>query len=101
MPYITSDKRKFLESKTYKELLDLSLQMEIGDLNFLISNMIWLRFLKAPSYSTGNALVGVLESAKLEFYRQQLAKLEDQKIQENGPLMFELVNDTSIGPKVQ
>ena len=90
MPYIESERRKFLENKTYKELLDIVMQMEIGDMNFLISNMIWLRFLKAPSYSTGNAIVGVLECAKLEFYRQQLSWYEDKKIDENGPLLFKI-----------
>ena len=100
MPYIDSDRRKFLESKTYKELLNSVMEMEIGDMNFLISNLVWLRFIKAPSYSTGNAMVGVLECAKLEFYRKQLAELEDRKIQENGPLLFEMNGDTQTRPKV-
>jgi hypothetical protein len=92
MPYIESERRKFLESRTYKELLGLVMDMEIGDMNFIISNMVWLRFMKAPSYSTGNALVGVLESAKLEFYRKQLAVYEDMAIQRNGPLIFQVTN---------
>ena len=69
MPYITQDRRKFLESKTYKELLNISHEMEAGDLNFLISNLLWLRFVKNTRYHTGNEIVGILESAKLEFYR--------------------------------
>jgi hypothetical protein len=93
MPYIESERRQFLENKTYKELLDIVMQMEIGDMNFLISNMVWLRFLKAPSYSTGNAIVGVLECVKQEFIRQLLNPYEDKKIDENGSLLFK-VKDT-------
>jgi len=37
-----------------------------------------------PSYSDYNALVGVLECAKLEFYRRAVAAYEDKKIKENG-----------------
>jgi hypothetical protein len=90
MPYITQDRRKFLESKTYKELLNIVTEMEIGDMNFLVSNMVWLKFIKERSYSTGNAIVGMLECVKQEFIRQQLNTYEDQKIQENGNLMFEV-----------
>lgn len=90
MPYITNDRRKFLTSKTYQELLDISDEMAVGDLNFLISTLCWMRFMKNPSYTTGNNIVGLLECAKLEFYRKLLAEYEDQVIQRNGPLMFDL-----------
>jgi hypothetical protein len=100
MPYIESDRRKFLTSKTYQELLDISDQMTAGDMNFLLSTLLWYRFAKGVSYSTGNAIVGILECAKLEFYRKLLAQYEDQKIQENGPLIFQ-VNEKPIEPLKQ
>lgn len=36
------------------------------------------------SYTVFNSIIGVFESAKLEFYRRRVASYEDEKIQENG-----------------
>jgi hypothetical protein len=57
-----------------------------GELNFIISSLIWDTFDKAPSYTTGNMLVGVLECVKQEFIRRRLNDYEDGKIKENGDL---------------
>jgi len=100
MPYIESGRRKFLTSRTYQELLDISNTMSAGDLNFLISTLCWFRFAKGQSYQTGNAIVGILECAKLEFYRKLLAEYEDLKIKENGTLMFQ-VNDEPEEPRAK
>ena len=86
MPYIESERRKFLASQTYQQLLDISDQMAAGDLNFIISTLCWVRFAKNQSYKTGNEIIGILESAKLEFYRRLLAEYEDQKIISQGDL---------------
>jgi hypothetical protein len=86
MPYITQDKRYTLEYKTLRQLMNEITELEIGDLNFVISSLIWARFKAAPSYSTGNALVGVLECAKQEFIRRHLNEYENSKITENGDL---------------
>lgn len=86
MPYIESDRRKFLTSKTYQELLDISDQMTAGDLNFMISTLLWYRFAKAQSYQTGNEIIGILECVKLEYMRRILAPYEDQKIKDNGDI---------------
>ena len=57
-----------------------------GELNFIISSIIWDTFDKAPSYTTGNMLVGVLECVKQEFIRRRLNDYEDEKLKENGDL---------------
>ena len=55
-----------------------------GDLNYAITQLV-LRYLPAnPRYADYNTVVGVLESAKLEFYRRAVAKYEDQKAFDNG-----------------
>ena len=37
-------------------------------------------------YTHLNSVMGVLESAKLEFYRRVVAPYEDKKIEENGDI---------------
>lgn len=75
MPYIKDEARaRVLESGP----------KDVGELNFAITKAV-LDFLpKSPRYSDYNAVVGVLESAKLEFYRRAVAIYENQKAYENG-----------------
>jgi hypothetical protein len=58
-----------------------------GELNYLIS---WLahRYLKDKGlrYQNINEVIGVLECAKLEFYRMIAGKYEDKKRIENGAI---------------
>jgi hypothetical protein len=56
-----------------------------GDLNYCISSLIHKYILENKlSYATINTVVGVLECAKLEAYRQIAAPYENQKKLENG-----------------
>ncbi len=83
MPYIrTEDRLKFED--TIKNLPPIDAP---GELNYLIT-MICLEYAKqhGVSYSTYNSIIGVLECAKMEFYRQEIAPYEILKIKENGPL---------------
>ena len=57
-----------------------------GELNYIISSIVWKLFDKRRSYSNGNTLVGVLECVKQEFLRRRLNIYEDEKIKENGDL---------------
>lgn len=58
-----------------------------GDLNYKITNLIHRYIIvKGLSYSTLNEVTGVLECAKLELYRQVVAKYEDKKKRQNGPV---------------
>ena len=57
-----------------------------GDVNYIISSIVWNLFRKRPSYGNGNCLVGVMECAKLEFYRKLLSEYEDGKEEQNGSI---------------
>lgn len=76
MPYITEKER----SKS-------SLSSE-GELNFNIHKLIEIYLMDKPEvgYTQYNAVVGVLECAKQEFYRRAVATYEDEKLAENGDI---------------
>lgn len=83
MPYIKQQAREFIASE---KSLDCPTSTEHpGNLNYVIT-----LFLKeyasvhGHNYRTYNEIVGVLECAKLEFYRRAVAAYEDTKIEENG-----------------
>lgn len=91
MPYIKKKDRK-----QYDELVDQLADLVrdygeqnassvAGQLNYIITRLI-LKTYKGylPNYSDINEIVGVLECAKLEFYRRTAAPYEDKKIKENG-----------------
>jgi hypothetical protein len=84
MPYITQEQRE-------KILLNINFQQlninEQGELNFLITKMCH-HYLKQKTikYASINDIIGVLECAKLEFYRKIVADYEDIKEMENGSL---------------
>ena len=77
MPYIKQEARELLD--------DGELPDNEGELNYTISTL-HDDYLSAYglNYANVNALVGVLECAKLELYRRIAAPYEDIKIQENG-----------------
>jgi len=90
MPYIKAEKREKFDDHI-EELIDTLTDhgfsnVTIGELNYIISKIVWDIFRKSPSYTLGNNMVGVLECVKQEFYRRQLSKLEDEKIIENGDI---------------
>lgn len=84
MPYIKQEKR----GKIDDIINQLNLDTE-GELNYAITTLVinWVRsksrFPKF-TYEIGNAAMGVLESAKLEFYRRVMVPYEDRKIKDNG-----------------
>jgi hypothetical protein len=84
MPYIKEDRRN--------KILGGYDPLSEGELNFVITTAI-LAYLKDQglSYKTINAIVGALESAKLEFYRRVAIPYEDKKIAENGDVYDEHV----------
>jgi hypothetical protein len=55
-----------------------------GELNYLITTIIFDYYNRYPCYSLINDVVGALEGAKLEFYRRVAAPYEDKKVKENG-----------------
>lgn len=77
MPYVTQERRLDLD--------DGLLPQTPGELNFAITSLC-LDFLppRTANYEDYNTIIGVLESAKLEFYRRAVAAYEDRKCAENG-----------------
>lgn len=93
MPYIKQEDRKNYDDlirKMVDTLLDNNTKDSnvaiVGDVNYVISSIIWSLFETKKTYTNGNNLVGVLECVKQEFYRRKLAPYEDKKIEENGDL---------------
>jgi broad-specificity NMP kinase len=98
MPYIKKEDRTKYDA-LIKEITDLLIngdyfeqshpsrnEVKVGEVNYIISSIIWEIFKKERSYTMGNNLVGVLECVKQEFYRRQLSNYEDEKIKENGDI---------------
>lgn len=77
MPYIPQHHRDYLTvTRT---------ALDPGRLNYQITTAI-KNYLEeyGTNYATMNDIVGVLESAKLEFYRRIVGPYEDTKIEQNG-----------------
>ena len=86
MPYIKPERRPQLDA--FIEAIEPALEtMEDGDLNYLISSMLWIRFQRNKGYRMINAIVGVLECVKLEFYARMARPYEEEKIVENGDII--------------
>lgn len=79
MPYISPTKRPHIDRVV--DLLSGWIDSP-GELNYAITKLLLAR--KPESYVEFNALVGVLECCKLEFYRRALSVYEDGKAVING-----------------
>lgn len=94
MPYIRREDRerydKEIDRITFLLLDKLpgdnSRYFSVGELNYIVSSIVWALFEANPSYTRGNELVGVLECIKQEFIRRKLNDYEDLKIKENGDI---------------
>lgn len=78
MPYIKKDNR----AKYDLYIRELKPKTP-GDLNYIITK-ICSNQIKDLSYSEINKIVGVLECAKMEFYRRISVPYEEEKRKENG-----------------
>ena len=82
MPYIDRLRRVYFLDAIDSLLDDIS---SPGELNFVVTSLLHgILKRRGTSYGQYNALIGVLECAKLEFYRRKAAPYEDEKIAENG-----------------
>lgn len=85
MPYINKVQRgmwdEFIEQI---EAEHNNSHIEMGEINYFVSRLLWRQFHQNKSYKKANEIVGVLECIKAEFYRRVVAPYEDVKIQENG-----------------
>jgi len=85
LPYIKPENRKKYD-KVLKELVSIlkTLPPEKidGELNYVVTKI--LKEIYPLRYFHINKAIGVLECAKLEFYRRVAAPYEDTKIKESG-----------------
>ncbi len=74
----------YIEKKRRSELIDES-PKTAGELNYKITEQC-IEYLhnEGESYKTINEIIGVLECAKMEFYRRIGVPYEQTKIEENG-----------------
>jgi hypothetical protein len=85
MPYIKQEKRPkydVLTRKVVDELLNAGKvkdAAEAGDLNYVISSIVWSLWDTNPRYENGNMIVGALECVKQEFIRRPPQQLRRQK----------------------
>lgn len=87
MPYI-------LEKDRRQALFDPS---TAGELNFSVSTTIDdFIGLHGISYDTFNTIIGVLECAKLEIYRRQVAEYEDVKLHQNGEVYVKTMEAKNV-----
>jgi hypothetical protein len=85
MPYIKQEERL----KFDPDLLTVAANIDSpGELNYAITVLCrdYAAYNEPGSYAHYNEIIGVLESAKLEFYRRMAAPYEDKKCKENGDL---------------
>ena len=89
MPNIKDEKRlKFDEGiADILGALQADDEIKMGEINYVISTILWSLWNENASYTFGNNLMGVMECVKQEFYRRQLAPYEDEKIKENGDIV--------------
>jgi len=76
MQYIKDDRRYTLQMAPWYA-------RDAGELNYAIT-ILCLKYAGQFNYAKINEVIGVLECAKLEFYRRLAAPYEDTKIKENG-----------------
>lgn len=86
MPYITRDKRPFIDKQV--DLVAWNVESP-GELNYAICRLLlsYLTCNNARNYDSFNMVIGVLECAKQELYRVYIAPYEDEKRSENGHVL--------------
>lgn len=83
MPYIKQPDRTRLDPHIQALADAINMDQRAGELNYSITKLL-LALKGEGRYKDYNELIGVLESAKLEFYRRQVGPYEDEKVKENG-----------------
>lgn len=89
MPYIKPERRTDLDPLI--EALEDPV-MEMGELNYCINELLWRFFVTKTGTNYGgiNAMIGVMECSKLEFYRRVAGAMEDIKLAQNGEVFLGL-----------
>lgn len=84
MPYIKKEHRKTFDDSLHEIGNNLE---TVGELNYCFTVLLkHYLFRHGKSYKTINDCIGVLEAAKLEFYRREASVYEDLKRDINGDI---------------
>ena len=88
MPYISQKRRREILDRAgvvWKVVREK--EATPGDLNYIITVLL-SHYVdgRDMNYKTLNEVVGVLESAKMEFYRKVVVPYEENKLKENGDI---------------
>jgi len=94
MPYIEKKRRQgldYLVDELYHVLQILYVKNDVvvhnpGDINYVLSRLIWRLFNDKPAYVRGLILRGILADVRHEFTRRLIDQYEDKKIEQNGDL---------------
>ena len=78
MPYIKQEDRKSLD----EYLAQMPELHSLGELDYLITKILLKT--KPKSFTDFSALIGVLESIKLEFYQRVVLGYEKKKMKQHG-----------------
>lgn len=91
MPYIKQERRNELDLE-----IDILIEkaQRVGELNYIITRILDGHISKFASskgidYGAINAIIGVLECAKMEFYQRVAIPYERRKLEENGDVFVE------------
>jgi len=85
MPYIPKKSREEIDiylDKLIAWMPELS-DKTVGDYTYIIYKLL-LKAVHKKKYYKYAMVLGILESAKIEFYRRQITRYENKKIKENG-----------------
>lgn len=87
MPYIKPENRSTIDPllEPILNAIEKYKGCDDGNLNYIITKIVHKQIeSKGLSYTNLNAIIGVLDCAKMELYRMIAARYEDKKKRENG-----------------
>jgi hypothetical protein len=88
MPYICSSDREEFD-KLIKPLAQLlwNRSVQTGELNYVVTQLLWTLWEMAPSYTFGSKLKAGVSGALVEFDRRKIGPYEDTKIDQFGDVL--------------
>lgn len=89
MPYILNKHRCSFDDdikSIANNVRDISNELRPGVINYIFSKMLKEIYGECESYRFHNEVIGILESAKMEWYRRYTSKYEELCIDRNGDI---------------
>ena len=83
----------YIDQAIRASLVDGRRPTKVGELNYIVTRLIDAYLMvNGLSYTQINAVIGVLECAKMELYRRIAAPYEDKKSRESGDVYVSINN---------